>query len=48
MDDERVFILDAYNKNIYPHDKKAEAGISCAIRLGSHIEDNEYLPLIEK
>lgn len=47
-DDSRVFILDAYNVNIYPNDKKAEEGINCSVELGNWVEDDEFLNLIEK
>ncbi|XP_065205685.1 histone deacetylase 11 [Planococcus citri] len=47
-EDERVFILDAYNVNIYPNDKIAEEGINRAVELSNYTADSEYLPLIEK
>lgn len=47
MKNKRVFILDIYNKDIYPHDYEAAAGISCRIPLYSFTEDEEYLTKVQ-
>ena len=33
MNDERVFIMDMYNRQIYPHDHEAKNAIQCKIEL---------------
>lgn len=38
-----VFILDAFNPNIYPHDHHARAAIDVAIELPSGTGDEEYI-----
>ncbi|KJH50925.1 histone deacetylase family protein [Dictyocaulus viviparus] len=46
--DDRVFILDVYNPRIYPHDHKAEEGISRSVHVGSMTSDAEYLSLVKR
>ncbi|KAI6229659.1 Hist-deacetyl domain-containing protein [Aphelenchoides besseyi] len=46
--DDRVFILDMFNYQIYPGDFKAKESIKCAIRLESHTTDREYLSKLKK
>jgi histone deacetylase 11 len=43
LNDDRVFIFDMYNKNIYPQDEVAKQGIDLGIPLDDLTEDNEYL-----
>uniref|UniRef100_A0A1B6F569 Histone deacetylase 11 n=1 Tax=Cuerna arida TaxID=1464854 RepID=A0A1B6F569_9HEMI len=43
-----VFIMDMYNSNIYPRDRKAEEAIRCKVKLQSFIEDREYLASVKK
>lgn len=45
--DPRVFILDVYNKGIYPKDTEAKKGIDKAVELHHLTEDNEYLVKVE-
>lgn len=47
-DDDRVYILDIYNKGIYPFDKEAKHGISRKVELPHHIKDEEYIHKVEK
>jgi len=46
MNDERVFIMDMYNRQIYPHDHYAKNGIKCKIELENHTNDKIYLRLL--
>uniref|UniRef100_H2YUR3 Histone deacetylase domain-containing protein n=1 Tax=Ciona savignyi TaxID=51511 RepID=H2YUR3_CIOSA len=48
MIDDRVFVLDVYNRNIYPHDGFAKRGINRKVELSSYVQDDEYLPLVKK
>lgn len=48
MDDKRVYILDAYNRNVFPHDGFAKRAIARKIELRSRTDDSEYLPLISQ
>jgi len=43
LHDEKTFIVDAYNAEIYPEDENAKAGIDLAVELKSGIGDKEYL-----
>jgi hypothetical protein len=42
-----VFILDVYNKGIYPKDTEAKKGIDKAVELNHLTEDSEYLVKVE-
>lgn len=44
----KVFIIDVFNKNIYPKDVYAESAISQAVKLDYFVQDYEYLTLIER
>ncbi|UJR13386.1 hypothetical protein I4U23_000402 [Adineta vaga] len=46
MDDDRVFIMDMYNSQIYPRDRYAKTAIKCKIELESHTNDKTYLRLL--
>jgi len=46
MNDERVFIMDMYNRNIYPRDHQAKIAIQCKIELEHHTNDKTYLRLL--
>jgi histone deacetylase 11 len=46
MNDERVFIMDMYNRQIYPHDNEVKAAIQCKIELTNHTDDKVYLRLL--
>ncbi len=37
-----------YNKQIYPSDSFAKQSINCCEELVSHIEDKDYLKLLDK
>lgn len=43
MNDERVYIMDVYNRGIYPHDDYAKRAIKMKIELPHRTEDEEYL-----
>ncbi|XP_078488183.1 histone deacetylase 11 isoform X2 [Ciona intestinalis] len=47
MFDDRVFVMDVYNRNIYPHDGYAKRGIKRKVELTSGVDDQTYLPLIK-
>lgn len=44
----KVFIVDVFNKNIYPKDTYAETAISKAVKLDYFIQDYEYLTTVER
>ncbi|BES90983.1 Histone deacetylase domain [Nesidiocoris tenuis] len=44
----KVFILDVYNRNIYPQDKDAKEAISCKVELQHYTVDYEYLDEVER
>ncbi|CAF3954546.1 unnamed protein product [Adineta steineri] len=46
MNDERVFIMDMYNSQIYPRDQHAKTAIKCKIELMNHTDDKTYLRLL--
>ncbi|CAF3717055.1 unnamed protein product [Adineta steineri] len=46
MNDERVFIMDMYNRQIYPRDQHAKTAIKCKIELMNHTDDKTYLRLL--
>ncbi|XP_071816384.1 histone deacetylase 11-like isoform X2 [Apostichopus japonicus] len=43
-----VYILDVYNREIYPHDGYAKRGISRKVELESFTGDEEYLSLVKR
>lgn len=47
INETRIFIMDVYNKRIYPRDEKAKEAIRCRIELAPYTEDNHYLEKIE-
>jgi histone deacetylase 11 len=46
FDDKDVYILDMYNKNIYPGDWMAMPAINTSVQLESHTSDKKYLDLL--
>ena len=48
MDDDRVYILDVYNRGIYPHDGFAKRGITRKVEVSHMIGDDEYLALVRR
>ncbi|KAF3855698.1 hypothetical protein F7725_016421, partial [Dissostichus mawsoni] len=47
LDDERVFIMDVYNRYIYPEDNVAKKAIKRKVELDWGTEDSEYLQKVE-
>ncbi|XP_040264183.1 histone deacetylase 11 [Bufo bufo] len=47
MDDKRVYIMDIYNRHIYPGDALAKSAIKRRIELDWGTEDEEYLEKVE-
>ncbi|XP_074645046.1 histone deacetylase 11-like isoform X2 [Tubulanus polymorphus] len=47
MGDQNVYILDIYNRGIYPHDGFAKRAIKRKVELGLFTEDEEYLRLVK-
>ncbi|XP_075039218.1 histone deacetylase 11 [Mixophyes fleayi] len=47
MDDKRVYIMDVYNRHIYPGDTFAKGAIKRRIELDWGTEDKEYLEKVE-
>ncbi|XP_037550566.1 histone deacetylase 11 [Nematolebias whitei] len=47
VDDRRVFIMDMYNRNIYPGDRYAKRAIKRKVELDWGTEDSEYLQKVE-
>ncbi|KAF6216836.1 hypothetical protein GE061_001186 [Apolygus lucorum] len=45
---ENIFIMDVYNKNIYPHDLEAKEAIRCKVELQHYTADYEYLDEVER
>lgn len=43
LNDDRVYILDVYNRDVYPHDGFAKRGIRRKVELRSKVEDEEYM-----
>lgn len=43
-----VYILDMFNRGIYPRDKEAKAAIRKMVELQFYMEDDEYLDLVKK
>ncbi|XP_041348095.1 histone deacetylase 11-like isoform X2 [Gigantopelta aegis] len=48
MHNENVYIMDCYNRNIYPHDGFAKKAIRKKVELDHFTEDKEYLGLVER
>ncbi|XP_054716421.1 histone deacetylase 11-like [Uloborus diversus] len=48
MGDEQVYILDVYNKGIYPHDEYAKGAIKKKVELRHMTEDEEYLGKVSR
>ncbi|XP_064605024.1 histone deacetylase 11-like isoform X2 [Liolophura sinensis] len=48
MKDENVYIMDVYNRNIYPHDGFAKRAIRRRVELESFTEDEEYLSKVRR
>ena len=48
LNDERVFILDMYNKWIYPGDRHAKQAISRKVELDHHTNDDVYLEHVKR
>lgn len=46
--DSDVFIVDAYNKDVYPNDIDAKRGIDVAVELDAFTGDTEYLQKLRK
>ncbi|CAF1094030.1 unnamed protein product [Rotaria sp. Silwood1] len=46
MNDDRVYIMDMYNRQIYPHDHQAKNAIRCKIELENYTNDKIYLRLL--
>ncbi|KAK3536647.1 hypothetical protein QTP86_015447 [Hemibagrus guttatus] len=47
LDDRRVYIMDVYNRHIYPGDGYAKRAIKRKVELDWGTEDTEYLQLVE-
>ncbi|XP_003389345.2 PREDICTED: histone deacetylase 11-like [Amphimedon queenslandica] len=48
MDDDKVYIMDMYNRWIYPNDIKAKSAINMKIELDVHTGDETYLRHIRR
>ncbi|XP_011419318.3 histone deacetylase 11 isoform X2 [Magallana gigas] len=48
MDDKRVYIMDVYNRGIYPHDGYAKRAINKKVELQHFTDDKVYLALVDK
>ncbi|XP_049622499.1 histone deacetylase 11 isoform X2 [Suncus etruscus] len=48
MDDKRVYIMDVYNRHIYPGDSFAKQAIHRKVELEWGTEDDEYLSRVER
>ena len=48
ISDADVYILDVYNKDVFPHDEYAKKGIDLKVELDAFAADAEYFPKIEK
>ncbi|CAC5403504.1 HDAC11 [Mytilus coruscus] len=48
MDDEKVYIMDVYNRGIYPQDGFAKRAIKRRVELQHYTEDHDYLELVER
>ncbi|MCP4129947.1 MAG: histone deacetylase [bacterium] len=47
-DDERVFILDVYNRDVFPQDAAAKEYIDFPVSIGSHLDHKRYLKIIKE
>ena len=47
LDDRDVYIVDAYNHNIYPCDTTAKKAISCDLKITSTMGDYKFLEMID-
>lgn len=47
MEKDSVYIMDVYNRGIYPHDGYAKRAIRRRVELSHNTEDKEYLELVE-
>lgn len=48
IDNRNVYIIDMYNRQIYPKDQEAKLAIKQAVELKSYTEDAEYLNKLHK
>ncbi|XP_062608277.1 histone deacetylase 11-like isoform X1 [Saccostrea cucullata] len=48
MNDERVYIMDVYNRGIYPHDGFAKRAIKRKVELSHFTDDTTYLALVDR
>ncbi|KAK2178475.1 hypothetical protein NP493_542g01037 [Ridgeia piscesae] len=48
MEDSRVYILDMFNRQIYPHDGYAKRSIKRKVELMSDVGDTQYLALVRR
>lgn len=48
MNDGRVYIMDVFNRDLYPHDGYAKRNIKKRVELSHGVADAEYLNLVEK
>ncbi|XP_067683770.1 histone deacetylase 11-like isoform X2 [Haliotis asinina] len=48
MDDDRVYIMDVYNRGIYPHDGFAKRAIKRKVELNHFTDDVDYLDAVKK
>ncbi|GFO45055.1 5-hydroxytryptamine receptor 1b, partial [Plakobranchus ocellatus] len=48
MNDNRVFILDVYNRSIYPHDGFAKRAIARKVELAPFTDDRAYLDAVRR
>ncbi|XP_046568110.1 histone deacetylase 11-like isoform X2 [Haliotis rubra] len=47
MDDDRVYIMDVYNRGIYPHDGYAKRAIKRKVELNHFTDDVDYLDAVK-
>nr|KAI8735532.1 histone deacetylase 11 isoform X2 [Biomphalaria glabrata] len=48
MDDNKVYILDIFNRDIYPHDGFAKRAIKRKVEIGCFTDNEKYLKLVER
>lgn len=48
LNNEKVYILDMYNRWIYPNDREAKAAIDARVELDPHTRDDEYLDYLSR
>lgn len=46
-DNDNVYIMDVYNRQIYPFDRKAKSAINRRVELLNYTNDEEYLCKME-